>query len=175
MRRRCLIFGLVTIFAFAFLTVSCAKKNMVQKSDPEVIGTEEQTTVSNVPDEPPQTSDVTLTADGYEFDDENIQFEFNSAVLTERAQSSLTNKAQYLLFYPDVPVTIEGHCDDRGTDAYNIALGERRAESVKMFLVDLGIGADRLSTISYGEERPIDRGHNETAWAKNRRAQFVKN
>jgi peptidoglycan-associated lipoprotein len=95
--------------------------------------------------------------------------------LTERARSSLTNKAQYLLFHPDVPVTIEGHCDSRGTEAYNMALGERRAESVKMFLVDLGIGADRLSTISYGEERPIDRGHNETAWAKNRRVQFVKN
>ncbi len=155
--------------------VSCVQKNVVQKSDPAVIGTEEQTTVSNVSDEPPQTSAVPLKVDGFEFDDENIQFEFNSTLLTERAQSSLTEKAQYLLFHPDVPVTIEGHCDDRGTDAYNMALGERRAESVKMFLVDLGIGADRLSTISYGEERPIDRGHNETAWAKNRRAQFVKN
>jgi len=72
-------------------------------------------------------------------------------------------------------VTDEGHCDNRGTEAYNIALGERRAESVKSFLVDMGIGANRLKTISYGEERPIAMGQDEASWAKNRRAQFMVN
>jgi peptidoglycan-associated lipoprotein len=72
-------------------------------------------------------------------------------------------------------VTVEGHCDERGTEAYNIALGERRAESVKNFLVDMGISANRLKTISYGEERPIAMGQDEASWAKNRRAQFMVN
>ena len=70
---------------------------------------------------------------------------------------------------------MEGHCDDRGTSEYNIALGERRAESVRMFLVNLGIDTNRLNTVSYGEERPIAMGHNEASWATNRRAQFVIN
>ncbi len=69
-----------------------------------------------------------------------------------------------------VVVSIEGHCDERGTNEYNLALGEKRAESTKSFLVDLGIEAYRISTVSYGEERPVDTGQNEEAWAKNRRA-----
>ena len=72
-------------------------------------------------------------------------------------------------------MTVEGHCDERGTAAYNLALGQRRAESAKRFLVDLGISTDRLETISYGEERPVATGHNETSWGYNRRAQFVIN
>ena len=74
---------------------------------------------------------------------------------------------------PDANIVIEGHCDDRGTNAYNLALGERRAESVKAFLADLGIESARMTTISYGEEKPLDLGQNEEAWAKNRRAEFV--
>lgn len=72
----------------------------------------------------------------------------------------------------DVAITIEGHCDERGTNAYNLALGERRAESVKTFLAGLGIDQSRLATISYGEERPLDPGHGETSWSRNRRAHF---
>jgi peptidoglycan-associated lipoprotein len=70
-------------------------------------------------------------------------------------------------------IVIEGHCDERGTAEYNIALGERRAKSVKRYLINLGVDSSQLSTISYGEERPADPGHNEAAWAKNRRAEFV--
>ena len=70
-------------------------------------------------------------------------------------------------------VSIEGHCDDRGTTEYNIALGERRALSAKKFLVNLGISESRLTTVSFGEERPLDLGNNDAAWAKNRRAHFV--
>ncbi len=72
-----------------------------------------------------------------------------------------------------VKVQIEGHCDERGTVEYNLALGERRANSTKKYLISLGISADRISTISYGKERPLDPGHNEEAWAKNRRAHIV--
>lgn len=110
-----------------------------------------------------------------EFVSESIHFALDSALLSDQAQALLNSKAYYLRTNQDIMVTIEGHCDDRGTNAYNIALGERRAESVKNFFVDLGIKANRLNTISYGEERPIAMGQNEVSWAKNRRAQFVLN
>jgi len=95
--------------------------------------------------------------------------------LSDQAQQILNSKADYLSTNPGVEVTVGGHCDDRGTNAYNIALGERRAESAKKYLVDLGISANRLKTISYGEERPIAIGQNEASWFQNRRAQFVIN
>jgi peptidoglycan-associated lipoprotein len=104
---------------------------------------------------------------------ENIHFTLDSSLLSDQARKILISKAEYLRTNPDITVTVEGHCDDRGTNAYNIALGERRAESVRMFLVDLGIGTNRLNTVSYGKERPIATGHNEASWAENRRAQFV--
>jgi peptidoglycan-associated lipoprotein len=75
--------------------------------------------------------------------------------------------------YPTWVVTIEGHCDERGTAEYNLALGERRAVAVKTYMVALGISPDRLRTVSYGKEFPFDMGHTETAWSKNRRAHFV--
>jgi peptidoglycan-associated lipoprotein len=109
------------------------------------------------------------------FINESIHFAFDSAVLSDRAQQILHSKADYLRTSPDVTVTVEGHCDERGTDAYNMALGKRRAKSVKNFLVDLGISANRLNTISWGEHRPIAMGKNKASWAKNRRAQFVIN
>jgi peptidoglycan-associated lipoprotein len=72
-----------------------------------------------------------------------------------------------------VRVQVEGHCDERGTNAYNMVLGERRATAAKQYVTTAGVSAGRVSTISYGEERPLDPGHNEAAWAKNRRAHFV--
>jgi peptidoglycan-associated lipoprotein len=104
---------------------------------------------------------------------ENIHFDFDNANLTYEAQDLLKQKAMWLRDNPDASVVIEGHCDERGTNAYNLALGERRAESAKAFLVNLGISDARLTTISYGEEKPLDMGNNEEAWAKNRRAAFV--
>jgi peptidoglycan-associated lipoprotein len=109
------------------------------------------------------------------FVNEDIHFDFDSSTLTPEAQEILKKKAQWLQNNPDKSVTIEGNCDERGTNEYNLALGDRRAASVKAFLVDLGISASRLTTISYGEERPLDPGHNEAAWAKNRRCHFVIN
>jgi peptidoglycan-associated lipoprotein len=108
------------------------------------------------------------------FLNENIYFDFDDATLDDMAQELLRQKAMWLQDNPDGNVMIEGHCDERGTNAYNLALGERRAEAVKSFLVDLGISDARLTTISYGEEKPLDMGQNEEAWAKNRRAAFQK-
>lgn len=107
------------------------------------------------------------------FMNEDIHFAFDKSVLTSTAQEILKKKAEWLKDNPDNTVVIEGHCDERGTTEYNIALGERRALAAKVFLTDLGIDSSRLSTISYGEERPVDPSHNEEAWAKNRRAHFV--
>ena len=104
---------------------------------------------------------------------EDIYFEFDSSVLKDAAKDDLIRKAEWLRVNPGSTVIIEGHCDERGTSAYNIALGDRRAQSAKAFFVDMGIDADQLSTISYGEERPVDIAKTETAWAKNRRAHFV--
>jgi peptidoglycan-associated lipoprotein len=107
------------------------------------------------------------------FENEDIFFAYDSSALTAQAQDILRKKASFLKANAMVKVTIEGHCDDRGTNEYNLALGEARARSAKAFLVDLGIPAARMATISYGEERPAARGSSEDAWAKNRRAHFV--
>ena len=85
----------------------------------------------------------------------------------------LQANAQVLKKQPTWQVTVEGHCDERGTAEYNLALGERRALAAKTYLVSLGIAADRLRTVSYGKEFPFDPGHDEAAWSKNRRAHFV--
>lgn len=109
------------------------------------------------------------------FLNDDIHFDFDSSTLTMEAQLILKKKAEWLQNNPEATSTIEGHCDERGTSEYNLALGDRRATSAKNFLVDLGISASRLTTISYGEERPVDLGKNEEAWAKNRRCHFTIN
>ena len=103
---------------------------------------------------------------------QDIFFEFDRAILTPEAREALTKNGAWLRMNTDVAITIEGHCDERGTNEYNLALGDRRAENVKTFLVDLGIDRSRLTTISYGEERPLVRGQGEAVWAQNRRAHF---
>ncbi|GIX45065.1 MAG: hypothetical protein KatS3mg130_1473 [Candidatus Sumerlaea sp.] len=102
-----------------------------------------------------------------------IYFEFDSAELLEPAKAQLRENAQWLKANPGVHVQIEGHCDERGTPEYNYALGQRRADAARMFLVREGVEPGRLHTISYGAERPDDPGHDEMAWAKNRRVQFL--
>jgi len=108
------------------------------------------------------------------FQKDDVYFDFDSAALSAAAQGVLNQKSQYLLGNSGVQASIEGHCDERGTNAYNLALGDRRAQSAKSFLVKLGVSESRLSTVSYGEEKPVDAGHNEAAWSKNRRAHFVQ-
>jgi peptidoglycan-associated lipoprotein len=107
------------------------------------------------------------------FQAEDIHFDFDKYVLKPEAMQILDNKATYLRDHSDVRVLIEGHCDERGSSAYNLALGERRANSAKSYLVRAGVAESRLVTISYGKEMPLCREHNENCWAKNRRAHFV--
>jgi peptidoglycan-associated lipoprotein len=102
-----------------------------------------------------------------------VFFELDSSEVSAEGQAALNANASTLKKYTTWNVTIEGHCDERGTPEYNLALGERRAIAARAYLVSLGIPADRLRTVSYGKEFPFDPGHDEAAWAKNRRAHFV--
>jgi peptidoglycan-associated lipoprotein len=104
---------------------------------------------------------------------QTVHFEFDSAELLPEAKTILDQNAQWLLAHPDIEIMIEGHCDERGTIEYNLNLGQRRADAVREYVVSKGVNAEKLHTISYGKERPIDAGHSEEAWAKNRRAQFL--
>lgn len=107
------------------------------------------------------------------FVNEDVHFAFDSFLLDPEAERILGEKAAWLQDNANVGVQIEGHCDERGTSDYNLALGERRANAVQQYLTVLGVDSGRLSTISYGEEQPLDPGHDETAWSRNRRAHFV--
>ena len=100
-------------------------------------------------------------------------FDYDSAELSPAAKTALDENAGVLKKYGAWVLTIEGHCDERGTPEYNLALGERRAVAARTYLVALGVASDRLRTVSYGKEFPFDPGHDEGAWAKNRRAHFV--
>jgi peptidoglycan-associated lipoprotein len=103
---------------------------------------------------------------------EVVYFEFDRSGLTEQARAALDRNAEFLRANPGLRTRIEGHCDERGTVEYNLALGDRRAHSAKEYLVQRGIAADRLTTVSFGEEQPADPGHDEAAYARNRRAEF---
>src|SRR5947208_284861 len=130
-----------------------------------------------VPKEPPITEDP-LTSSDLDAINKNSPFQaifyaLDSYEVDGTAQQALNANATLLKKYPTWVITIEGHCDERGTAEYNLALGEKRALSAKTYLVSLGIPADRLRTVSYGKEFPFDPGHDEGAWSKNRRAHFV--
>jgi peptidoglycan-associated lipoprotein len=101
---------------------------------------------------------------------DTIYFDTDKFDIDSQDAAALRSQAQYLMQYPQIRATIDGHCDERGTREYNLALGERRANAAKNDLVSLGVPAARLSTISYGKERPVATGSNESAWAQNRRA-----
>jgi peptidoglycan-associated lipoprotein len=179
--------ALVMILSAMFLTTSCAKKKVTQTEPVSTIQPEVQEVAPDTSAEEAEQAARLLQEDRLlkeaaameaaraAFVSENIRFAFNSYKLSNQAQRILNRKADYLHNNSGVKVTVEGHCDDRGTEAYNIALGQQRAESAKKFLVALGISNDRLGTISYGEEHPIAKGQDEDFWAKNRRAQFVIN
>jgi peptidoglycan-associated lipoprotein len=106
---------------------------------------------------------------------DRVFFDFDKSTIKAEGQTTLQRQAEWLKKYPNVTVTIEGHCDERGTREYNLALGERRATAVRNGLVSLGIPTARLKTISYGKERPAVLGSNEAAWAQNRRGVTVIN
>jgi peptidoglycan-associated lipoprotein len=101
-------------------------------------------------------------------------FDYDKADIRPDARDALSQTAQFLRSYPDVRVTIEGHCDERGSTEYNLALGDRRAQAAKDFLVSLGVTADRVDTVSYGKERPVCTDSNEACWQQNRRGHFIR-
>lgn len=103
----------------------------------------------------------------------DVYFDFDKSSIRDDAKSALQSSAKWLSSNPKAKIKIEGHCDERGTNEYNIALGEKRAEAAKKYLISLGVKADRLSTISYGEEKPQCKEQNEDCWQKNRRAHFT--
>ncbi len=109
------------------------------------------------------------------FENQDIYFDYDAYTLTQPAQRVLDEKLAFLKRYPKVRVTVEGHCDERGTTEYNMALGERRANSAYQYLANAGLQGVKLTSISYGKERPIATGHDEASWAKNRRAHFAIN
>lgn len=179
-----LALALAMVLAVTLLTVSCAKQAVEAEPAPAPTPTvtsptdaerqaAEAAERARLEEERLRAEAAAAQAAKAAFVNENVHFDFDSSALTPRAQQVLRAKAEYLRANSALQVVIEGHCDERGTAAYNMALGERRADSAKAFLVNLGIAENRLSTISYGEERPIDPRSNEEAWAKNRRAQFV--
>jgi peptidoglycan-associated lipoprotein len=194
MKRKWIILAMVLIVPAMLFSVSCAKKSVM--TEPAVDTTaedaarqaelekqQEMERQKQLEEERLAAERATqLKAEAEEreqmlaknrFLNENIYFAFDDSTLDDQAQELLKQKAVWLQDNADASIVVEGHCDERGTNAYNLALGERRAESVKVFLVNLGISDSRLTTISYGEEKPVDMGHNEEAWAKNRRAAFV--
>jgi len=109
------------------------------------------------------------------FVNQDVYFDYDSYTLTEPAKKVLDEKIAFLKRFPKVAVTIEGHCDERGTTEYNIALGERRAHDAQHYILNSNSSNLKLTTVSYGKERPVAVGHDEASWAKNRRAHFVLN
>jgi peptidoglycan-associated lipoprotein len=197
MKRKWIILAMLFIIPTMLFSVSCAKKAvMTEPSTTDTSAADEAARQAELEKQKAMDSQkqmeeerlaaeaaaATLAAEAMERDmmmarnrfiSENVYFDFDNATLDYQAQELLKQKAMWLRDYPEANVVIEGHCDERGTNAYNLALGERRAESAKAFLVNLGISDARLTTISYGEEKPLDMGQNEESWAKNRRAAFV--
>jgi peptidoglycan-associated lipoprotein len=166
-KKKWIFLALLFVIPGVMFTVSCQKK--VVDATPEPVAEQKEEVAVEVKEEVVvyKAPDMVMQ--------EDIYFEFDKSTLTPAAQDNLLRKAEWLRENPAATVTIEGHCDNRGTNEYNLALGDRRAESAKAFLSDLGIDPSRLTTISYGEERPADPRNTEEAWAKNRRDHFVAN
>ena len=195
MKRKWIIVAMLFIIPAMLFSVSCAKKAVVAEPSTDTSTSDDAARQAELDkqremERQRQLEEERLAAERAErlkadamerdmmmsknrFLNENIYFDFDDATLDYQAQQLLKQKAMWLRNNPDTYAVIEGHCDERGTNAYNLALGERRAESARAFLINLGISASRLTTISYGEEKPLDMGQNEEAWAKNRRATFV--
>jgi peptidoglycan-associated lipoprotein len=125
------------------------------------------------PPPPPPAAAQPSMSDLFDQNVKDAYFDLDKSDLRPDARATLTKDAEFLRSYPQARVSIEGHCDERGSTEYNLGLGQRRADSAKNFLVSLGISADRMTTVSYGKERPVCTEHNESCWQQNRRAHFV--
>jgi len=178
-----LIFGL-TIFSGCAEKKSVVTSNAAQEQDAasaqKAAKTTETSNLSNATNPNDVTStnnsaqsagvEMTATAEASVRD---INFDFDSSIIRPDAREILKANADFLLKNKAATIVVEGHCDEKGTAEYNMALGQRRAQETKKYLINLGIKESIIRTISYGEERPLDPGSNEEAWAKNRRAHFL--
>lgn len=176
--------GLLAALSMAALVAGgCANKEVVKSEEAvvpkaapakaEVVKAEPVKQAEPKKAEPKQVEDSGAKASAAAAGFETIYFGFDKSDLTQAARDVLTKNADIALKASGSKIQIEGHCDERGSAEYNLALGERRAKSSMQYLITLGVKADRLSTISYGKEKPAVQGSNEEAWAKNRRAEFV--
>jgi peptidoglycan-associated lipoprotein len=174
----CFKIGFVVLMIGLLLTASaCSKKAKVDTSDqyPQTQGPSEADLAAQRLAQEQQDALRMKEAARQAFENEDVYFNFDDATLTPEAIEVLNQKAAWLKENAGASVTVEGHCDERGTNEYNIALGERRAQSIVSFLANAGIGADQMKAVSYGEEKPAVVGNDEAAWAKNRRGHLVVN
>jgi peptidoglycan-associated lipoprotein len=139
----------------AFSVASCAKKPVKSAEVP--------------PAPAPEPAKPAVTAADLQI----VYFAFDSFSLDDQGRAALDNNAKLMRENPSLAVSVDGHCDERGTVEYNQALGQKRAESVQQYLTELGLGVERFRVISYGKERPASEGHDEAAWARNRRVEFT--
>ena len=137
-----------------------------------LVGCADDQETENVVETTPDTAAVDMGA-MESYTPGTIYFAFDDYTLNVEGETELNNFANYLSTNSTVQVQVEGHCDERGTIEYNLALGERRAQAIKNYLVNLGVEDSRVMTISYGEEKPVADGHDEDAWSRNRRAEFI--
>ncbi|MDH4156799.1 MAG: peptidoglycan-associated lipoprotein Pal [candidate division Zixibacteria bacterium] len=161
------LLALLGLLVFALLFTSCTKpKPVIDEGPPPVVEPVDTTPAPQPPPPPPPPPKL------QESQLMTVYFDFDKYNLRADAKVSLDHNYDLLKEFMDVIIKIEGHCDERGTIEYNLSLGDKRAKATVDYLVGLGINAGRLSVISYGKERPVDPGHNEDAWAKNRRCEF---
>lgn len=179
MRKKGVGMTVFCIIGVAFFIGGCAQKKPAE----EIQSSTQQEMTMAQPSGTPQGGEVGETparADtaGLEdkiadFENTYVYFDYDRFTLSPQAEDILKSKAAFLKDHPDLALRIQGNCDERGTTEYNLALGERRARSSQEYLISLGISKGRITTVSYGEERPVDPGHDEKAWAKNRNDQFI--
>ncbi len=185
------VLALLSLACATLVAGGCAKQELVKKDDQLAAAPAAAKPAKELP-RPEQTAqqtpgtaqtaaqqakvDAAKQTSGAELNQsslERIYFAFDSNALSDEARSTLKKNAELLKKNKALTVRIEGNCDERGSDEYNLALGEKRAIAARQYLMTLGTPADRLSVISYGRENPADPGHSEAAWAKNRRDEFV--
>lgn len=188
-KSRAWIFGAIMLAMLLTLGVSCAKKQVTMETQ-EMAADESQQSAEDEAArreaeearlaeqrarEARQRQDASSMSEAARraaFEDEDIHFDFDKYVLTPQAMMILDDKAAYLREHAGVRVLVEGHADDRGSNEYNLALGDRRANSAKNYLVKSGVAESRITTISYGEEQPLCMQQNESCWSENRRGHF---
>ena len=164
MKNRSVLYLMVIMLVSLFALWGCPKKADVSAVPEETAPPPQEVVEERAPERAPSAEDAL----------QPVYYDFDRSFVRSDARATLRANAEWLKANPDVEIKIEGNCDERGTNEYNVALGQRRAASAKKYLVDLGISPGRISLISYGEERPVCTESNEDCWQQNRRADFVE-